>query len=84
MKRVGDAELADPQLVYPVGMMMLMLVALSVPFHLAKQSQIIAMIIVGVVFGPGVYLFVSAPSCLSMCPCGRVSVCPCVCLSVCP
>ena len=30
----------------------LMLVALSVPFYLAKQSQIIAMIVVGVIFGP--------------------------------
>jgi Kef-type K+ transport system membrane component KefB len=40
----------DPQLVWPVGMMMLMLAALAVPFHLAKQSQIIAMIVVGVVF----------------------------------
>jgi Kef-type K+ transport system membrane component KefB len=29
-----------------------MLVALSVPFYLAKQSQIIAMILVGIVFGP--------------------------------
>jgi Kef-type K+ transport system membrane component KefB len=44
--------MADPQLVYPVGMMLLMLAAFSVPFHLAKQSQIIAMITVGVVFGP--------------------------------
>jgi hypothetical protein len=38
---------ADPQLVYPIGMMMLLLAAFSVPFHLAKQSQIIAMICVG-------------------------------------
>jgi hypothetical protein len=29
-----------------------MLVVLSVPFYLAKQSQIIAMILVGIVFGP--------------------------------
>ena len=29
-----------------------MLAALSVPFYLAKQSQIIAMIVVGVIFGP--------------------------------
>ena len=41
---------ANPQLVYPVGIMMLMLATLAIPFHLAKQSQIIAMIIVGVVF----------------------------------
>ena len=33
--------------VYPVGMMMLGLVVLSVPFYLARQTQLIAMIIVG-------------------------------------
>jgi Kef-type K+ transport system membrane component KefB len=37
--------------VYPIGMMMLGLATLSVPFYLAKQSQIIACIIVGAVVG---------------------------------
>jgi CPA2 family monovalent cation:H+ antiporter-2 len=36
--------------------MMLMLATLSVPFHLAKQTKIIAMIIVGVIFGPVLHL----------------------------
>ena len=55
MQRAGDYDAAveaDPQLVYPIGVMMLMLAALSVPFYLTKQSQIIAMISVGVIFGP--------------------------------
>eukprot|EP00802_Teleaulax_amphioxeia_P006971 Tamp_06977.p1 GENE.Tamp_06977~~Tamp_06977.p1 ORF type:complete len:693 (+),score=154.35 Tamp_06977:97-2175(+) len=33
--------------VYPIGMMMLGLAVLAVPFYLAKQTQLIAMIIVG-------------------------------------
>ena len=49
MERSGGAEapLEDPQIVYPIGMMLLGTAILAVPMYLAKQSQIICYIIVG-------------------------------------
>ena len=43
--------LSPSSVVYPVGMMMLGLAVLAVPFYLAKQTQLIAMIIVGAFVG---------------------------------
>jgi len=40
-------HLTEPQLVYPIGMMLLGTAFLAVPMYMAKQSQIICYIIVG-------------------------------------
>ena len=41
----------EPQIVYPIGMMLLGTAAIAVPFYFAKQSQILCYIIVGAFVG---------------------------------